>query len=110
MKRGGNNLHGDQLSEEQIKKIKSYKRKFDTNLKHIKIILLTYKKSLPHKEWEALVSETKDCILNYPHDFFGPNLPDKFILKLAIAEVFEGFLKDLRIRDVQNFRGQELYQ
>lgn len=93
--------------EERIRKVKAYKRKFDSGLRHIKLILTHYRKSLSLKEWQTLVNDTKNSVMKYPHDYLGPKLPDKTITKLAITEVFEGFLKDQHVREVQRFRDQD---
>jgi hypothetical protein len=95
------------VEEERLRKVKAYKRKFDSSLRHIKLILTNYRKSLSLKEWHNLVNDTKNSVMKYPHDYLGPKLPDKNITRLAIIEVFEGFLKDQHVREVQRFRDQD---
>ena len=82
-------------------KIKSYKKKFDRDLKHVKIILTNERKCLPHKEWLCLVDEIKKSILSCPHDFFCYELPPDSVMTDAIGRVFDGFLEDQRLREIQ---------
>jgi DNA-directed RNA polymerase specialized sigma24 family protein len=77
--------------------IKIYKRKYDGELKHIKIILSQERRRLPVREWLDLVQETWDCVLEYPEDFFGNDLPPTWLLSMTINKVFEGFLEDQRL-------------
>ena len=84
------------------KMIETYKRKFDRDLKHIKIILTSERRRLPYSQWLDLVHETREIILRSPEDFFCYELPSKTILSAAIAKIFVSFLKDQRIREVQS--------
>ena len=88
-------------------KARPVKRKFDTLLRHVKIILLDYRKVLPEPIWQMLLDEARASVLRHPKEYLGPNLPDKQITREAIHQVFDGFIKDLHIRAVQSFRNQE---
>ena len=81
--------------------IKTYKKKFDRDLKHIKIILTNERPRMPFTVWMALVAETKQLVLNSPQDFFCGELPSPPTLSVAIEQVFQGFIEDQRIRAVQ---------
>jgi hypothetical protein len=85
-------------------RVKEYKRKFDGQLRHVKTILMVYKRYLPQDDWKKLVDETILSIHQYPEDFFGADLPDKKILKKAIDAVFHGFLTDIHVREVQRLK------
>lgn len=84
------------------KVVKAYKRKFDSALKHIKVILLLKKKTLPYEEWLLLVHQTKSAMINDPSEFWCGELPSSEITTEAIEKVFEGFSADLRSRNAQN--------
>ena len=86
------------------KNVKSSKRRFDAQLRHVKVILLNLKKTLPEDQWLTVFHETKKCILNHPADFLGDGLPDMQVTEQAIDKVFDGFLSDMHIRNVQAFR------
>lgn len=88
------------------RKVKAYKRKFDRELRHIKVLFMIKKRSLPDQQWINFVFETKAAILENPEEFFCFELPDKKITKAAIEEVFEGFFTDQKIRDTQRRRSQ----
>ena len=85
-------------------RMKSYKRKFDSNLKHVKLILLQYRETLPESQWQILFEETRQCILKHPTHFLTGELPDSKTLTLAVDLVFSGFQRDLHVRKVQAFR------
>jgi hypothetical protein len=85
-------------------RVKEYKRKFDGHLRHVKAILMVYKRYLPKEDWQKLVDQTILCIHQYPEDFFGADVPDQRILKQAIDAVFHGFLTDIHVREVQRLK------
>lgn len=81
--------------------IKTLKRKYDRELKHIKVILTNKRLQLPLSEWKLLVLQTKESIVGFPEDFFCCDLPPAPVFRAAIEKVFEGFLEDQRLREVQ---------
>jgi hypothetical protein len=82
-------------------KIKIYKRKFDAELRHVKVILLSNKSTMEHHEWIRLVLSVKRSIKANPKDFFCIELPIPEIAMQAIDRVFDGFFEDQRIRKLQ---------
>lgn len=80
--------------------INGYKRKFDRELRHVKLILMNQKRIMSSREWMELITYTKRNIINSPGNFFR-EIPEDKILKAAVEKVFEGFLEDVRIRDSQ---------
>jgi hypothetical protein len=87
-------------------KIKAYKRKFDRELKHVKLILMQNKDVMPRARWLQFVHLTKKSIEKHPADFFH-DVPEKKILTAALSRVFESFMEDQKIRDVQKgFNGR----
>ena len=89
-------------------KVKAYKRKFDRELKHVKLILMKSKENMPREQWLQFVHLTKKSIEKHPADFFH-NIPEKKILVAALNMVFESFLEDQKIRDVQKgFNGRNV--
>lgn len=87
---------------QQERSVKEYKRRFDSDLRHIKITLMRKKRSLHYDQWKNLVNETKKTILENPSEFFCRELPSSEIITLAIEKVFEDFFIDQKIRAVQN--------
>jgi len=87
--------------------LKMYKRKFDMQLRHIKLILVSSRKTMPHSLWLNFFYDVKSCIARYPDHFICCALPEKKITRQVIDLVFEGFLKDIHIRQVQAFRSHE---
>jgi hypothetical protein len=84
--------------------IKMHKRKFDSQLRHIKVILVSYRKTMPQQQWLDFFYEVKECIIKYPDHFICSELPNKRITHQIINLVFDGFLRDVHIRQVQAFR------
>jgi len=84
--------------------VKTYKRRFDRELKHIKLILTRERVRLPVDEWLELVEQTRQSILASPTEYFCEELPAEAIFNTAIEQVFAGFLEDQRIRAVQTAR------
>jgi hypothetical protein len=83
---------------------KPFKRKFDAQLRHVKVILMQCRKELPHDQWLDLLGQTKISVTSHPEQFFGTDLPNSEITREAIRQVFDGFLRDIEIRNVQAFR------
>jgi hypothetical protein len=55
-------------------------------------------------EWSVLVNSTMDTILQNPQEYLGEELPPPELTTETIHFVFQAFLQDIRIRDVQAFR------
>lgn len=76
---------------------KTYKRRFDKELKHVKNILAAERHKLSVPEWLELVRKTKESVLDEPETFFGADLPARPVLCEIIDSVFAGFLEDQRL-------------
>ena len=87
---------------DEDRRVKAYKRKFDRALRHIKVLLLHKKQEMTLEEWENFVSETKMTILKNPGEFFCFELPGRDVTNAAIIQVFEGFAQDQKIRAIQS--------
>ena len=85
--------------------VNTYKRQYDRDLKHVKLILMQERRRLAVREWLDLVQRTKDCILDDPTGFFGDTLPGETLFRKAIDKVFEGFLEDQRLVANQTGKG-----
>ena len=103
-------LRSDEERKSLREKAKVYKRRFDTRLKHIKVILMSNLKTMSSDEWNRFVEETKDSILKNPIHFLGDDLPAPEITREVIIHVFNGFLQDIKVRKVQAFRGPSSHQ
>ena len=77
--------------------LKTCKRKFDKQLRHIKVILAQKRHQLTVKEWLTLVYETRSSILKSPEDFLCGTLPPPKLLSAAIERVFSDFVEDQRL-------------
>jgi hypothetical protein len=87
---------------QEDKIVKSYKRKFDRALRHVKVSLIHKKDEMPPSEWEVLVSKTILSVLNNPEEFFCFELPAPELTTAAIVQVFEGFRQDQKVRAIQS--------
>ncbi len=85
--------------------IKTYKKRFDRDLRHIKLILAQERRKLPVKEWLVLVEDTKQSILNCPRDFFCRDVPPEPVFSTALEKVFDAFLEDQRLLALQTSKG-----
>jgi hypothetical protein len=83
------------------RKVNGYKRKFDRQLRHVKLILMSSRAKLPSEDWIRLVYATKKSVINNPEQYLNGEIPDRKILILSIERVFKGFLEDQKIRDSQ---------
>lgn len=86
--------------ETQQLTINEYKRKFDRELRHIKVIMMGQKRAMPEQDWYRFVLETKKSIMTDPGNYLK-EVPEKTILIPALNRVFRGFLDDQKIRDAQ---------
>ncbi len=80
--------------------VNTYKRKFDRELRHIKVILMSQKHTMTRHAWIRFVFATKKSIVANPENYFK-SIPDKEIFNKALDKVFQGFLDDQKIRDAQ---------
>ncbi|HEX8040497.1 MAG TPA: hypothetical protein VF490_15165 [Chryseosolibacter sp.] len=85
--------------------MKRYKREFDRDLRHIKLILAQERHKLPVSEWLHLVQETKECILRHPREFFCHELPPEPLVSTVLEKVFDRFLEDQRLLALQTSKG-----
>lgn len=81
--------------------VKAWKRRFDKELKHVKIILTHERRRMPKHEWLQLVHATKESIIQSPADFFGNDLPSEPVFRAALEKVFDFFLEDQRLLSIQ---------
>jgi hypothetical protein len=88
------------MSKEPEFSVDNYKRKFDRELRHVKVILMSQKNAMTKHEWIRLVMATKKSILASPETYFA-STPEQTVFKQAIDKVFKGFLDDQKIRDAQ---------
>lgn len=85
--------------------IKTYKKRFDRDLKHIKIILSQKRREIAVSDWLGLVQETKESILKHPEEYFCSDVPSTSIYFEVIDQVFAGFLEDQRLLALQTSKG-----
>lgn len=97
-----------QTDQSVIRQAKPFKRRFDTLLRHVKLILINSRDTLPDVEWQQLVDDTRASVLMHSAEYLGENLPDKKTTTEAIHMVFDGFLQDIHIRKVQAFRNRRV--
>jgi hypothetical protein len=80
--------------------VKEYKKIYDRELRHLKVMMMAKKNTMQKAAWLNFVSLTKESILKNPENFVRP-IPDQRLFSDAIEQVFQGFLADQKIRDVQ---------
>ncbi|MGC1243697.1 MAG: hypothetical protein WA874_19030 [Chryseosolibacter sp.] len=85
--------------------IKTYKKQFDRDLRHVKIILSQRRRDMAIQEWLRLVQETKESILTHPEEYFCSPLPSAEPFCQAVEKVFAGFLEDQRLLALQTSKG-----
>ncbi|HEY0742098.1 MAG TPA: hypothetical protein VGD40_11580 [Chryseosolibacter sp.] len=88
------------MSTQREFSVNAYKRKFDRELRHVKVILMAQKNAMTKHAWIRFVFATKKSITANPENYFK-SIPDKEIFQQAIDKVFQGFLDDQKIRDAQ---------
>lgn len=81
--------------------LKTYKRRLDKELRHVKIILAHERRRIPTEEWRQLVGATKASIVQSPEEFFCIELPPRPIFLAVLEKVFDGFLEDQRLLSIQ---------
>ena len=88
--------------------VKTYKRFFDRELRHIKLVLARKRHDLNTKDWLQLVEETKQSVIQSPEEFVCKELPPKAVWLASIEKVFEGFLEDQRLLAAQSSKSFRL--
>jgi hypothetical protein len=80
--------------------VKEYKKIYDRELRHLKVMMMAKKNTMQKTAWLNFVSSTKESILKNPENFVR-SIPDQKLFSDAIEQVFQGFLDDQKIREVQ---------
>lgn len=78
--------------------VRFYKRKFNTSLEPIKIMLGKKRPYVSHDEWLNLVNKTKTAIISEPDQYLDTVLPSSEIIQMLIDDIFEQFVNDQRLR------------
>jgi hypothetical protein len=80
--------------------VKAYKKIYDRELRHLKVMMMSKKTAMQKNAWLDFVLSTKESILKNPQNFVRP-IPDQQLFCEAIEQVFQSFLDDQKIREVQ---------
>jgi hypothetical protein len=70
-----------------------YRRKFNTALEPIKVMLVNKKRTLTLATWMAYVNKTKASVIDRPVEYLGDNLPAKEITDKIVDSLFSDFLR-----------------
>lgn len=70
-----------------------YRRKFNTALEPIKVMLVNKKRTQTLQTWLAFVNKTKSSVLERPAEYLGSNLPPKEMTDEIVDSLFSDFLK-----------------
>lgn len=70
-----------------------YRRKFNTALEPIKVMLVNKKRTLTLATWMLFVNKTKESVLERPVEYLGANLPEKEITDSIVDSLFSDFLR-----------------
>lgn len=70
-----------------------YRRKFNTALEPIKVMLVNKKRTLTLATWLAFVNRTKSSVLSAPTEYLGENLPPKELTDQIVDSLFSDFLR-----------------
>lgn len=70
-----------------------YRRKFNTALEPIKVMLVNKKRTLTLATWITFVHKTKSSILTRPNEYLGNNLPPAEKTTEIIDSLFSEFLR-----------------
>jgi hypothetical protein len=70
-----------------------YRRKFNTALEPIKVMLVNKKRTLTLATWMAFVNKTKASVLERPVEYLGDNLPEKELTSQIVDSLFSDFLR-----------------
>ena len=70
-----------------------YRRKFNTALEPIKVMLVNKKRTLTLATWLTFVNKTKSSILTRPNEYLGENLPPAEKTNEIVDSLFTDFLR-----------------
>ena len=70
-----------------------YRRKFNTALEPIKVMLVNKKRTLTLATWMAYVHKTKASVIESPIEYLGDNLPNKEVTDQIVDSLFSDFLR-----------------
>lgn len=70
-----------------------YRRKFNTALEPIKVMLVNKKRTLTLATWMAFVNKTRGSVLSSPTEYLGDNLPPQEMTNEIVDSLFNDFLK-----------------
>jgi hypothetical protein len=70
-----------------------YRRKFNTALEPLKVMLVNKKRTLTLQSWMAYVNKTKTSVLSSPVEYLGNQLPPKEMTDQIIDSLFSDFLR-----------------
>lgn len=70
-----------------------YRRKFNTALEPIKVMLVNKKRTQTLSTWLAFVNKTKASVLLRPSEYLGENLPPKEVTDQIVDSLFSDFLR-----------------
>jgi hypothetical protein len=70
-----------------------YRRKFNTALEPIKVMLVNKKRTQTLATWMAYVNKTRASVLQRPEEYLGDNLPERELTHQIIDSLFSEFLK-----------------
>ncbi|HMJ71548.1 MAG TPA: hypothetical protein VK508_21785 [Cyclobacteriaceae bacterium] len=70
-----------------------YRRKFNTALEPIKVMLVNKKRTLTLVTWLAYVQKTKARVISRPSEYLGEALPPEELTNEIVDSLFSDFLK-----------------
>lgn len=70
-----------------------YRRKFNTALEPIKVMLVNKKRTQTLATWIAFVNKTRTSVLSRPKEYLGENLPPDEMTSQIVDSLFSDFLK-----------------
>jgi hypothetical protein len=70
-----------------------YRRKFNTALEPIKVMLVNKKRTQTLQTWLLFVNKTKARVLSKPHEYLGDKLPPVEMTNEIVNSLFSDFLK-----------------
>jgi hypothetical protein len=70
-----------------------YRRKFNTALEPIKVMLVNKKPTLTLATWLAYVNKTKSRVISSPNEYLGERLPPAGLTNEIVDSLFVEFLK-----------------
>jgi len=70
-----------------------YRRKFNTALEPIKVMLVNKKRNQSLQAWVTFVNRTRARVLSKPNEYLGDNLPPAEMTSEIVDSLFSDFLK-----------------